>query len=62
MRLGFIMVSIACNKLNLVAFLVCENEFIFGLQTHCRGNLKFDFHKHMLWVSESHFKKVVGIR
>ncbi|KAF6995943.1 hypothetical protein CFC21_012361 [Triticum aestivum] len=31
------------------------------IMTHCRGNLKFDFHKYMLRVLESDFKKVVGI-
>ncbi|KQK06217.1 MLO-like protein 1 isoform X1 [Brachypodium distachyon] len=31
------------------------------IMTHCRGNLKFDFHKYMLRVLEADFKKVVGI-
>ncbi|CAM0955467.1 unnamed protein product [Alopecurus aequalis] len=31
------------------------------IMTHCRGNLKFDFHKYLLRVLESDFKKVVGI-
>ncbi|KAF0922704.1 hypothetical protein E2562_001098 [Oryza meyeriana var. granulata] len=29
--------------------------------THCRANPKFDFHKYMMRVLESDFKKVVGI-
>uniref|UniRef100_A0A0E0HEK0 MLO-like protein n=1 Tax=Oryza nivara TaxID=4536 RepID=A0A0E0HEK0_ORYNI len=31
------------------------------IMTHCRGNPKFDFHKYMMRVLESDFKKVVGI-
>uniref|UniRef100_A0ACD5ZCS8 Uncharacterized protein n=2 Tax=Avena sativa TaxID=4498 RepID=A0ACD5ZCS8_AVESA len=31
------------------------------ITAHCPGNLKFDFHKYMLRVLESDFKKVVGI-
>uniref|UniRef100_A0A0E0L2L9 MLO-like protein n=1 Tax=Oryza punctata TaxID=4537 RepID=A0A0E0L2L9_ORYPU len=31
------------------------------IMTHCRGSPKFDFHKYMMRVLESDFKKVVGI-
>ncbi|XP_006655330.1 MLO-like protein 1 [Oryza brachyantha] len=31
------------------------------IMTHCRANPKFDFHKYMMRVLESDFKKVVGI-
>lgn len=62
MRLGFIMVSIYSYNSLMRNFLVCKNEILFGLQTHCRGNPKFDFHKYMMRVLESDFKKVVGIR
>lgn len=31
------------------------------IMTHCRGNLKFDFHKYMIRTLEADFKKVVGI-
>ncbi|XP_020395153.1 MLO-like protein 1 isoform X5 [Zea mays] len=30
------------------------------IMTHCRGNLKFDFHRYMVRVLESDFKKIVG--
>ncbi|KAL6619228.1 hypothetical protein ACP70R_034367 [Stipagrostis hirtigluma subsp. patula] len=30
------------------------------IMTHCRGNPKFDFHKYMMRVLESDFKKIVG--
>ncbi|CAD6333795.1 unnamed protein product [Miscanthus lutarioriparius] len=30
------------------------------IMTHCRGNPKFDFHKYMVRVLESDFKKIVG--
>ncbi|KAE8702335.1 hypothetical protein F3Y22_tig00110483pilonHSYRG00241 [Hibiscus syriacus] len=29
---------------------------------HCRGNPKFNFHKHMIRALEDDFKQVVGIR
>ncbi|PON87463.1 Mlo-related protein [Trema orientale] len=32
------------------------------IMTHCRGNLKFNFHKYMIRALEDDFKKVVGIR
>lgn len=35
---------------------------IFLLQTHCRGNPKFNFHKYMIRALEDDFKRVVGIR
>lgn len=31
------------------------------IMTHCRGNLKFNFHKYMIRALEDDFKKVVGI-
>ncbi|MQL93002.1 hypothetical protein Taro_025632 [Colocasia esculenta] len=31
------------------------------IMTHCRGNLKFNFHKYMIRALEADFKKVVGI-
>ncbi|XP_059456705.1 MLO-like protein 1 [Corylus avellana] len=31
------------------------------IMTHCRGNLKFNFHKYMMRALEDDFKKVVGI-
>uniref|UniRef100_A0A6M2F4H8 MLO-like protein n=1 Tax=Populus davidiana TaxID=266767 RepID=A0A6M2F4H8_9ROSI len=31
------------------------------IMTHCRGNLKFNFHKYMMRALEADFKKVVGI-
>ncbi|ONK55497.1 uncharacterized protein A4U43_UnF2460 [Asparagus officinalis] len=31
------------------------------IQTHCKGNPKFDFHRYMLRALEADFKKVVGI-
>ncbi|EMS51317.1 MLO-like protein 1 [Triticum urartu] len=32
------------------------------IMTHCRGNLKFGFHRYMVRALEADFKKVVGIR
>ena len=43
MRLGFIMVSIACNKLALSAFLVCENEFHFWIADPLPWKLEIRF-------------------
>ncbi|XP_059445974.1 MLO-like protein 1 isoform X2 [Corylus avellana] len=31
------------------------------IMTHCRGNLKYNFHKYMIRTLEADFKKVVGI-
>ena len=45
--------------MQISVFLSIFNIF---LQTHCRGNPKFDFHKYMMRVLEADFKKVVGIR
>ena len=42
----------------ILHFFVCT----FMLQTHCRGNPKFNFHKYMIRALEDDFKKVVGIR
>jgi hypothetical protein len=62
MRLGFIMVStIGCQD-NVLLYSLYVNLHSFGLQTHCRGNPKFDFHKYMVRVLESDFKKIVGTR
>jgi mlo protein len=75
LRLGFIMVgSWLYSHLNSTyPFLkkktqICRKETLlhifkgFLLQTHCRGNLKFNFHKYMMRALEADFKKVVGIR
>ncbi|KAE8767044.1 seven trans-membrane protein [Hordeum vulgare] len=62
----------------ILSWLVSNHEQFYGsvsktdyttmrlgfIMTHCRGNLKFDFHKYMLRVLESDFKKLVlvGLR
>ncbi|KAB5548527.1 hypothetical protein DKX38_011933 [Salix brachista] len=38
-----------------------RNSYFLGWVTHCRGNLKFNFHKYMMRALEADFKKVVGI-
>jgi hypothetical protein len=38
------------------------NIHSFGLQTHCRGNPNFDFHRYMMRALESDFKKIVSTR
>lgn len=42
---------------NFKVFLLC----IF-MQTHCKGNPNFNFHKYMVRALEADFKRVVGIR
>ena len=46
-------------------YYLCSNHiinFVSLLQTHCRGNRTFNFHKYMNRALEEDFKKVVGIR
>lgn len=72
LRLGFIMVCakvlnsrFLCSNMYYSSLHLCANSLHSSrilLQTHCRGNPKFDFHKYMIRALEADFKTVVGIR
>jgi hypothetical protein len=61
MRPGFIRVRITQEETSFfVPFSIMTGDK-FPLQTHCRANPKFDFHRYMMRSLEADFKKVVGI-
>lgn len=73
LRLGFIMVkyfmqgqiclTIISLHLPMLHFITCFSVYLLVvLQTHTRGNPKFNFHRYMVRSLEDDFKTVVGIR